>query len=384
MKKIINQILLILFIIFITVASICISKVNAESVAGLNVPPTVNAGENFTVSLILPSNAYSAESSVTVKYSDGTTDTKKIVYMNGMNDFPNSVSFTAKTAGAATVTASNIVISDSSSNAIENGGSKSGTITVNGGSNNSPAANPATSTTNNNDSNTGNSTATTATFKDVNETVYTTGRCNVRESYSTSSNKVTTLNAGASLKRTGTSDNGWSRVEYNGKTAYISSQFLTTSKPADPTFKQTNDTMYAIQDCNLRKSWSTDSDKVGYLKKGEEVTRLGVADNGWSKIKHNGSEVYVATRLLSSDEPVEEENTNTTNEVTNEVTNQVTNEVVTENKTELEQIKEEIGVLPEVGNNIATSIYKIVLLIAVIMVVAIYRVYYKLNKDKEI
>lgn len=377
MRRIIKQILIIIFAIFIAIASILITNVNAESVAGLNVPPSVNSGENFSVALILPSNAYSAESSVTVKYSDGSTDTKKIVYMNGMNDFPNSVTFTAKAAGTATVTANNIVISDSASNAIENGGSKTGTITVN---NSGSGETPAAPTTNNN---TSGATNNTVTFKDVNETVYTTGRCNVRESYSTSSNKITTLNVGASVKRTGTSDSGWSRVEYNGKTAYISSQFLTTTKPADPTFKQTNDTMYAIQDCNLRKSWSTDSDKVGYLKKGEEVTRLGVADNGWSKIKHNGSEVYVATRLLSSDEP-EEEDTNTTNEVTNEVTNQVTNEVVTENKTELDKIKEEIGVLPEVGNNIATSIYKIVLLIAVIMVVVIYRVYYKLNKDEEI
>ena len=314
MRRIIKQILIIIFAIFIAIASILITNVNAESVAGLNVPPSVNSGENFSVALILPSNAYSAESSVTVKYSDGSTDTKKIVYMNGMNDFPNSVTFTAKAAGTATVTANNIVISDSASNAIENGGSKTGTITVN---NSGSGETPAAPTTNNN---TSGATNNTVTFKDVNETVYTTGRCNVRESYSTSSNKITTLNVGASVKRTGTSDSGWSRVEYNGKTAYISSQFLTTTKPADPTFKQTNDTMYAIQDCNLRKSWSTDSDKVGYLKKGEEVTRLGVADNGWSKIKHNGSEVYVATRLLSSDEP-EEEDTNTTNEVTNEVTN---------------------------------------------------------------
>ena len=190
----------------------------------------------------------------------------------------------------------------------------------------------------------------------------------------------------ATVKRTGVADNGWSRVEYNGKTAYISSQFLTTTKPADPTFKEVNETMYAIQDCNLRKSWSTDSDKVGYLKKGQEVTRIGVANNGWSKIKNNGAEVYVATRLLSDEEPEDEpEETNTaTNEVANEVSNTATNETAVTNKTELEQIKDEIGVLPEVGHNVATSIFKIVLVIAVLLAVVVYRVYYKLNKNEDV
>ncbi len=277
MRKLVSKIFL-LMIIVILVNAFLIIDANAESVAGLNCPPSVNAGSNFTVALILPSNAYSAESTVTVKYSDGTTDSKKIVYMNGMNDFPNSVTFNAKVAGNATVTASNIIISDSSSNAIENGGSKTGTVNIVGTSAATPEK-PATNSNPSTPSNDNSNTSATVTFKDVNETVYTAGTCNVRESYSTSSNKLGKLNSGATIKRTGIADNGWSRVEYNGKTAYISSQFLTKEKPADPTFKQTNDTMYATQNCNLRKSWTTESDKAGYLEKGQEVTRIGVADN---------------------------------------------------------------------------------------------------------
>ena len=275
MKKLVSQIVLIVMIVMCANLFL-VYEVKAESVAGLNCPPSVNVGSNFTVALILPSNAYSAESSVTVKYSDGTTDTKKIVYMNGMNDFPNSVTFNAKVAGNATVTASNIIISDSASNAIENGGSKAGNVNIIGAAPADTSSQPNTSSTTSNDN---SSTPATVTFKDASETVYTTGKCNVRESYSTNSNILGKLNSGASIKRTGIADNGWSRVEYNGKTAYISSQFLTKEKPADPIFKQTNDTMYATQNCNLRKSWSTDSEKVGYLEKGQEVTRIGVADN---------------------------------------------------------------------------------------------------------
>ena len=376
MKKLLSKIVLVLLIIF-GVNYFLIQSVNAESVAGLNCPPSADVGSNFTVALILPSNAYSAEASVTVKFGDGTTETKKIVYMSGMNDFPNSVTFNAKASGSATVTASNIIISDSASNAIENGGSKVGTINITGTSNNN------SSTDNNSSNNTNNSNPANVTvnFKDVNETVYITSGCNVRESYSTSSNKLGKLNEGASVKRTGIADNGWSRVEYNGKTAYISSQFLTTTKPADPTFKQTNDTMYAIQNCNLRKSWSTDSDKVGYLNKGQEVTRIGVANNGWSKIKYNGSEVYIATRLLSDEEPddTDENEVNNTTNITN--TNVVSNETVMQNKSELELIKEEVGVLPDVGKNVFVTFYKIISVISIIIALILIKVYFNIENN---
>ena len=371
MRKLFNKISLI--IIFILGINYFLAQtVNAESVAGLNCPPSVNMGSNFSVALILPSNAYSAEASVTVKFSDGTTETKKIVYMNGMNDFPNSVSFNAKVSGNATVTASNIIISDSSSNAIENGGSKVGTVNIVGSSNT-----PATDNNSSNNNSNPNPTETPVNFKAVNETVYVTSSCNVRESYSTSSNKLGKMNEGSSIKRTGISDNGWSRVEYNGKTAYISSQFLTTEKPPDPTFKQTNDTMYATQNCNLRKSWSTDSEKAGYLDRGQEVTRIGVADNGWSKIKYNGQEVYVATRLLASEKPEEIPENEVTNEINSE--NVVSNNTVTQNKTEIELIREEVGVLPEVGKNISITFYRVICLLAIILSFGLAKLYFKIK-----
>jgi hypothetical protein len=47
--------------------------VYADSVAGINCTSSVNKGSDFTVSLILPSNADAAEATITVKYSDGST-----------------------------------------------------------------------------------------------------------------------------------------------------------------------------------------------------------------------------------------------------------------------------------------------------------------------
>lgn len=68
-------------------------------------------------------------------------------------------------------------------------------------------------------------------FSSVNETVYATTSVNVRSSYSTSSSVVGSLNEGDSVTRIGKGSNGWSRVTYNGQTAYINSDYLTTKKP---------------------------------------------------------------------------------------------------------------------------------------------------------
>lgn len=70
-------------------------------------------------------------------------------------------------------------------------------------------------------------------FQDVNQTVYAKSEVNVRGSYSTSSALLGKLQKGDSVTRTGIGDNGWSKVTYNGKTAYINSSYLTTTKPAD-------------------------------------------------------------------------------------------------------------------------------------------------------
>lgn len=74
-------------------------------------------------------------------------------------------------------------------------------------------------------------------------------------------------------------------------------------KKSEPTFKSASDTMYATGDINVRKSYSSDSDKIGSLKAGDKITRTGVGDNGWSKVSYNGSTGYIKTSLLTSEEP---------------------------------------------------------------------------------
>ena len=74
-------------------------------------------------------------------------------------------------------------------------------------------------------------------FTDCNETVYATGTVNIRSSWSAESEKLGSLNKGDSVTRTGTAiagteAEGWSRVELSdGTVAYISSKYLSTTKP---------------------------------------------------------------------------------------------------------------------------------------------------------
>ena len=75
----------------------------------------------------------------------------------------------------------------------------------------------------------------TYSFTSVNETVYATTTVNIREGFSADTDKVGSLGRGQSVKRVGigTGDaEGWSQVEFNGQTAYISSEYLSLTKPA--------------------------------------------------------------------------------------------------------------------------------------------------------
>lgn len=65
----------------------------------------------------------------------------------------------------------------------------------------------------------------------VDEIVYTTAGVHIRELYTTDSQVLASLAKGDSIKRTGVCDNGWSRVQFEDRDAYIYGDYLTTEKP---------------------------------------------------------------------------------------------------------------------------------------------------------
>lgn len=83
-----------------------------------------------------------------------------------------------------------------------------------------------------NDNKDNNDTTTEPTFKSANDKVYATGDINIRKSYSADSEKIGSLKEGESITRTGISNNGWSKVSYNGGIGYIKTSLITTEEPS--------------------------------------------------------------------------------------------------------------------------------------------------------
>ena len=81
-------------------------------------------------------------------------------------------------------------------------------------------------------------------FTETDETMYATTTVNVRSSYSTNSDKLGSLTKAQSVKRTGIGTGaaaGWSRIEFNGKVAYVSSDYLSATKPQVSVSKPSTD-----------------------------------------------------------------------------------------------------------------------------------------------
>ena len=68
-------------------------------------------------------------------------------------------------------------------------------------------------------------------FTEVDEIVYAKGNVNVRTGPGTEHEVITTLHSGQAIRRIGVGDNGWSRVSYMGKPAYMYTSLLTTTEP---------------------------------------------------------------------------------------------------------------------------------------------------------
>lgn len=73
-------------------------------------------------------------------------------------------------------------------------------------------------------------------------------------------------------------------------------------------YKDVNETVYATQDVNIRKEADASSEKIGLLKKGESITRIGIGDNGWSKVQYNDVTCFIHSDYISTDKPVIKEN----------------------------------------------------------------------------
>ncbi len=129
---------------------------------------------------------------------------------------------------------------------------------------------------------------------------------------------VHVLENGEEAIRTGTSDKGWSRVEWQGQVLYAVTSYLTTDfsvKKGEEgktvnidgievktVFEEVNDYVTAKEIVNLRSLPSTTHESsriLGTLSAGEKLRRTGInKDLGWSRMEYNGMTVYAITSYL--------------------------------------------------------------------------------------
>ncbi len=131
--------------------------------------------------------------------------------------------------------------------------------------------------------------------------VTTTTRVHVRTGPSTSNKSLTVLNKGDKLTASGSS-NGWTKVTWNGKTAYVASAYLMKSGPASSgngTSESTTGAVYTTANLNLRTGPST-RDSIRYtVQRGTQVVLTGKVNNDFAQLTYKGVTLWGSTRYLS-------------------------------------------------------------------------------------
>ena len=156
------------------------------------------------------------------------------------------------------------------------------------------------------------------TTQNVTETVKATDTVNVRSSDSETADKLGKVDAGTTLTRYEVKQNGWSRIDYDGKEGYIKSEFLTVVESADNSESQSEETteensettttendvetvegkIVVLETVNVRKSASENADRIGTAYQGEYYDLVMQQADGWTKIKFNGQVGYVKSEFV--------------------------------------------------------------------------------------
>ena len=140
---------------------------------------------------------------------------------------------------------------------------------------------------------------------------------NLRAEPNTNSEIIATIKNGEFVTRIGVSPAGWTKLTYNGRTAYAKTSLLTTevnstsskSESVSDGFSPASGRVTAKTETNLRTAPSTQNSEVVYtLKNGEFAELIGKHSNGWAKLTFNGQTVYAVSSYLLSEEDYNAQN----------------------------------------------------------------------------
>ncbi len=137
---------------------------------------------------------------------------------------------------------------------------------------------------------------------------------NIRSSDSETADKLGKAAIGDEFKLIEKIDNGWSKVEYEGKSAYIKSMYLEdvefaevdteTETPANTQVGSdaVTGTVTATANVRIRSEASETSEKLGLAYKGQKLDLIAHQDDGWTRIRYNGHVAYVKSDYVKSED----------------------------------------------------------------------------------
>lgn len=130
----------------------------------------------------------------------------------------------------------------------------------------------------------------------------TSDNVNIRASASTDAESLGKTSKGDVYTRYEDMENGWSKIDYNGKEAYIKSDYLEAIEPKKEVSEGENaegesaltpgKKITVTENVNVRKSPSETGEKIATAYRGEQYDLIEVT-NGWCKITYKGDEAYV-------------------------------------------------------------------------------------------
>lgn len=148
----------------------------------------------------------------------------------------------------------------------------------------------------------------------------TTSNLNLRASMSTSSQKLALIPKGGRVTLVMKYSNGWSKVNYSGRTGYVSSSYIkvagsgsnNTAPSPSPTYSKTARTTAVL---NLRRGAGTSYSSIMKIPQNATVSVLSSYSNGWSKVNYSGKVGFVSNQYLTTGGGQSSNNNNNNNSV---------------------------------------------------------------------
>ena len=141
------------------------------------------------------------------------------------------------------------------------------------------------------------------------KTVRTTDVVNVRSSDSATADKIGKAQKGEEYTLLEEKGNGWSKVMYDGKEAYIKTEFLqvVSEETAEASNSENSEaadnspvsgTATVTDTVNIRTSASTSAEKLGVCYPGDKLEIIMKQADGWTKVKFKNKTGYVKSEFL--------------------------------------------------------------------------------------